>query len=415
MHDRPNIVLVMTDQQRVDSLGCYGNRFVETPRIDRLAAEGVVFDRAFTPFPVCTPARASMWTGVYPHTHGIESNVYGVDNLFAEVGRIRRTVFHDLQDAGYSTAYFGKWHLGEKDPGCFDVWDGFNSRGGHWVDGYQSFQGGTWRPTVQTDRCIEFLKSDKAREKPFVMVQSYYPPHHPYTAPQKFYDPYRGKGVPFPGYYASVSALDHETGRILDALDETGQRDNTIFVYYSDHGDTFKYRPDGEHKFVCHEESIRVPFVVHWPGHYEGGRRIASPVLLHDLTPWLLDEADGRRQERVHGKSLRPLLRGDEGDARDVAYVETITRDNKYHQRCLRTENWKLVLSKDGPHMLYDLDNDPEEVLDIHDTPRADVHDQFLRFPDLSGIKRDLATRLLAEARAVDDPLGIELATAVLA
>ena len=185
MDGRPNIVIVMSDQQRADSLGCYGNGFTATPNLDRLAQGGVVFERAFTPFPVCTPARATMWTGLYPHRHGITWNYYGVDNLFEEVASQKTTVFELLRDAGYLTAYFGKWHLGEKPHPAFDVWDGFNSRGGHWEGGYQSFQGGTWKPAAQTDACIAFLESERARERPFVMVQGYYPPHNPL---------YRGQG-----------------------------------------------------------------------------------------------------------------------------------------------------------------------------------------------------------------------------
>ena len=147
MAERPNILLVCTDQQRMDSLACYGNRFVSSPGTDAMAAAGMAFDSAFTPWPVCTPARGTMWTGVYPHTHGVIDNVYGVDNAFATHARFKETVFERLQAAGYLTAHFGKWHLGENKPPFFDVWEeSFNSRFGHWIDGKLD---GEYRP----DRC----------------------------------------------------------------------------------------------------------------------------------------------------------------------------------------------------------------------------------------------------------------------
>ena len=122
--EKPNIILLMTDQQRWDSLGCNGNKFVSTPNLNRLAAEGANCSNSFTPWPVCTPARATMWTGVYPHQHQVIYNTYNMDNLLKETAHEQRTVFESMQEAGYTTAYFGKWHLGEIDLGMFDVWGG---------------------------------------------------------------------------------------------------------------------------------------------------------------------------------------------------------------------------------------------------------------------------------------------------
>jgi arylsulfatase A len=115
----------MSDQQRLDTLGCYGNKFVETPSLDNVATEGARFANCFTPWPVCTPARASMWTGVYPHAHGVIENVYGSDDALESIALVSGTVFDKLKESGYATAYFGKWHLGEKNPVAFDVWEGF--------------------------------------------------------------------------------------------------------------------------------------------------------------------------------------------------------------------------------------------------------------------------------------------------
>ena len=179
-----NIILIVSDQQRADSIACYGNVFVDTPNLDRLASDGVRFNHFFSTFPVCTPARATMWTGVFAHTHRVIHNRYGIDDVYEYEGNVERTIFETLQERGVTTAYFGKWHLGEKNSGRFDVWQGFNSHGGHWHGGLGS--GDQYKPEWETDRSIEFLKSELAQEKPFVMVQGYYPPHNPYTAPERF-------------------------------------------------------------------------------------------------------------------------------------------------------------------------------------------------------------------------------------
>ncbi|MHB8730756.1 MAG: sulfatase family protein [bacterium] len=411
MAERPNIVLIMSDQQRYDSLACNGNKFVVTPELDRLAEQGARFTKCFTPFPVCTPARASMWTGVYPHAHGVIENVYGIDNAMASVARVTTTVFDILKERGYSTAYFGKWHLGEKNPGAFDVWEGFNSLGGHWIDGVTY---GRYKPDVQTDQCIDFLRSAAKRAQPFIMVQGYYPPHDPFTAPRRFYEPYLGKGVPFPGYYAAVSNIDYNVGRIVRVVDELGLGENTLVMFFSDHGETFLYRPDGEHKFVCHDEAIRVPLIVRWTGHVRPGT-VHDPIVgLEDLMPTLLDFAGAEAPAYLHGQSFRPWLAGASPSWRDSYYVENLTHNNRYPQRCIRTEDWKLILSDGGPHSLYNLRDDPEEELDVFDTPRDDSMKQFAHLPSYRAEIRRLAAQLRAYAVRIQDPLGIRLADAVM-
>jgi len=413
MSDRPNFVLVMPDQQRMDSLGCYGNVFTRTPHVDRLAAAGTRLDSAFCAWPVCTPSRASMWTGAYPSAHGIIDNVYGIDNAFATIGRIRTTLFDGLGEAGYHRAHFGKWHLGEAKPPFFDVWEEcFNSRQGHWVDGKKD---GTYRPDVQTDAMVAFFERQGESRQPFIAVQGYYPPHDPFTAPARFYAPYRGKGVPFAGYYAAVSALDHCTGRIVEALERTGLRRNTIVIYYADHGETFLYRKDGEHKFVCHEEAIRIPFILSCPGLVPEGAVIQEPVSLVDLMPTILDYAGLPASAPAHGRSLRPLLEGRKpADWPDDVYVQNITHGSGTEQRCLRTATKKLIASAAGAHELYDLEDDPEEELDIFTTPRPDPgFERYRHIPDQAPIIADLAKRMRARAEAIGDARGVALAADV--
>ncbi len=412
MSNTPNFVLIFTDQQRADTLACYGNVFTETGGVDRIAAEGARFTHAFTPWPVCTPARASVWTGTYPHKHGVIDNVYDIDNAFQSVSRITRTIFDVLKAGGYHTTHIGKWHLGEKQPPFFDDYIvSFNSRMPHWTGGHE----GEYRPTVQTDRCIDFLRERKDNDQPFICVQGYYPPHNPFTAPKQFYEPYRGKGVPFAGYYAAVSALAEDTGRILDVLDETGLADNTVVIYFSDHGETFRYRQDGEHKFVCHDDSIHVPLLIRWPGWIKPGTVIDQPVSLLDLMPTILEMADLGVPDGLHGRSLLPLLNGNAAGWRDSTYVETITFRRQMEQRCLRTDRWKLIADAGSEHEFYDLDWDPEEEWNVFVTPRSDPVGMFKHVRSYAAEIAAMAKRMRDRATPLADARGVELADMVLA
>lgn len=419
---RPNIILIMTDQQRLDSLGCYGNKFVETPNIDRLAQSGARFDKCFTPWPVCSPARATMWTGVYPHTHGVVENVYNMDDALETVSSLSTTVFDLLrEEKGYTTAYFGKWHLGDKNPGTFDIWEGFNSLGGHWVNGTI---GGDYKPDVQTDQCIQFIKQAKQNKKPFIMVQGYYPPHDPLTAPQPFFEPYRGKGVPFPGYYAAVSNIDYNVGRIIKAFNNQGLREDTLVIFFSDHGDTFKYREEGEHKFVCFDEAIRIPFIVSWPHHIKPGTVLDCMAGLEDLMPTILDLAGCSFPEYLPGRSLCSWFEGKTpSDWRSFYYVENITYHTHRRQRCIRTDKWKLILGdggihavRIGPHSLYNLEDDPEEEIDVFDTSRDDfkLKQMLSHMPGYQQQITKLATLLQDYAHKIGDSFGVRLAGQVL-
>ncbi|MCR8725777.1 sulfatase family protein [Frigidibacter sp. ROC022] len=414
MTDRPNIVLVMTDQQRMDSLTCYGNRFTVTPQTEAMAAGGMCFDTALTPWPVCTPARATAWTGTYPSTHGVIDNLYGVDNAFATHSAVKDTVWDHLQRGGYRTAHFGKWHLGEKQPPFFDHWEeSFNSRQGHWIDGKLN---GDYRPDRATDAATNWIGAQAGADSPFAMILSFYPPHDPYTAPERFYEPYRGRGVPFAGYYAAVSALDHNLGRVRAALREAGLAENTVVIYFSDHGDTFWYRREGEHKFVCTDDSLRIPFIVEGPG-IRPGSRCDLQIGLQDLAPTMLDLAGIERPSQLQGRSLLPLLRGAEpGDWRRGFYVQNITHISAIHQRAWRTHRWKLVVSANGAHEFYDLETDPEEEWNIFLTPRPDPgFERYKHYPDYAREIDALAADMAAKAEEIADGEGSAMIAAMRA
>lgn len=412
MANRPNFVVIVSDQQRWDTLGCNGNSFTHTPHLDAMASRGANFSHAFTPFPVCTPARASMWTGVYPHQHGVIYNRYGIDDVFAYESKVATTMFEIMQGAGYTTAYFGKWHLGERNSGRFDVWSGFNSHGGHWEGGRQSFQGGKYKPETQTEEMIAFLQEDGRTDKPFIAVQSYYPPHNPFTAPLDSYAHYRDKGVPFAGYYAAVTALDSYVGRIRDSLEKSGLAKNTIVVYLSDHGETFNYDETAPHKWVCQDASIRVPFLIEGPG-IDAGIHSDAIIGLEDLMPTVLAAAGIEAPVYLQGANILDLL-NNQAPWRDAYYVEAERRKIRTLQRCVRTADKKLILSWDERHELYDLETDPEEVLNIYDVPRREKQNQYQHFPDQSETIVELAGKMLSRAREIEDFAGVEMASRVL-
>ena len=433
MSDRPNILVILTDQQRSDSLACYGNVFVRSPNLDRLASEGVRFLDAFTPFPLCTPARASLWTGTYPHLHDIMDCVYGIDDAF-ERSPAPTMVFERLSETGYLVGYFGKWHLGDARPARIDHWDATNSEEGHWVDGRE------YIPDSQTRRMLDFLRDLRGERRPFFLVQSYRPPHEPYTAPERDLRLYRGKGIFRPGYYASVTALDRCVGEIMKTLEETGARDETLVIYTSDHGEHFNYRARNN-KSTGHDDSIRVPLIAAWPGRVVSGTVVPGAVGLQDVTPTLLDFAGCEIPDYLHGRSLRSLMEeaGGRGGGRyyvqnteDFRSFETWDRlmsaggypaNSRSHrspdgewdrQRALWTPGAKLILSEHGNHALFDLERDPEEEMNLFGAPRADFFHQYTHFPEQTENTVRLTRMLHEEAQRVGDEWGAALAVSVL-
>jgi len=286
--------------------------------------------------------------------------------------------------------------------------------GGHWVDDVKD---GVYKPDLQTDQMIAFIEAQASEDKPFFAVNGYYPPHDPYTAPKQFYEPYRDQGVPFAGYYAACSALDHNVGRLVDALEAKGLSENTVIVYYSDHGDHFGYRGE-DHEFTCYEDSIKVPMVIHWPGTIAAETSIEAFVGLQDLMPTVLDWGGADIPDHPHGMSMRPLLEGKSTDWRDAHYTENVIRGPFIEQRSIRTHEWKLILTRPvrglrgytAMNELYDLIGDPEEELNIYQTPRQDGHNRFRNVPSQTDVIEPLVRKLRQYAESIDDQLGVDMA-----
>jgi len=362
--DRPNLLLLLTDQQAVSSLGCYGNDRIETPNVDGLAAEGTRFDRAYCAQPVCTPSRSTLLTGRYPHTTGLTENntpLPGEERCLPELA--------DFE--GYATAFMGKWDLGDEifAQHGFEEWigieDGYRdqyTRGGTddrssyaaflEANGFEPDDGDTFsrravadlpepysKPAYLADEAARFIRDH--REQPFVLVVSFLEPHPPYTGPRD--DQYAPADVALPPtvehdgfddqplrvryfraanrrpasewrritarYWGLASLVDTHVGRILTTLSDAGLADRTVTAYTSDHG-TMMGAQGLLNKNVLYEPAIRVPLLLRLPGG-TGGRPVDHPVSHVDLVPTLLDALDRPAPDSLQGHSLLPFLRGD--------------------------------------------------------------------------------------------------------
>ena len=392
---RPSILLIIPDQLRAQALGCMGNPDVRTPNLDRLAAEGVLFRNTLANTPVCCPARANILTGKYAHKNGMIAN----DLRFRES---ETTLAELLTARGYRTGFIGKWHLdgGPRLPGF--VPRGPRRQGFHfWAanecshvpfapvyfrDDPRPIAEHRFEAEVWTDLAIEFLRA--AGTDPFFLVVSMGPPHDPYTAPARFmglYDPARisvrpnwREGVPgagrteIAGYDAAVTAVDEQVGRLLQTIDKSARRDQTIVLVTSDHGDML-----GSHgqrlKRKPWEESIRVPGLLRYPAKVKPGR-VENALLTHvDLAPTLLGLCGLSVPRDMQGTDLSGLVRGSSTQGPKSAYFQIFVpfagdgTPNPW--RGVRTEQHMYARTKEGLWGLYDLANDPYESKDLADEP----------------------------------------------
>jgi choline-sulfatase len=401
---RPNVLVFLTDQQRFDSTGVHGNPLGLTPNLDRMAGTGTHFSHAFTPQPVCAPARAALQTGQYQNRTGVYRNECVLPPDIP-------TLAHHFAAAGYQTGYVGKWHLAGTDdkPVPPELRGGYQ----HWLgadvvefisspfaarlfdaDGADVALPG-YRADAYVDAAIDWLSRE--RTDPFLLFVSLIEPHHnnpddDYPAPPGYAERYAGRWTPgdlaalggttaehLPGYWGMVRRVDEAFGRLLDALAAHDLRDNTVVAFTSDHGCHFKTR-NREYKRSAHDASIRVPLVLDGPG-LRGGRR-DELVSLIDLPPTLLDAAGLPVPDAMQGSSL---LR--ERD-REAVFVQI---SESHVGRAIRTRRWKYSVR--APHadgkadpgaleyvedLLYDLEADPHELTNLAGRPsHAPVAEQL--------------------------------------
>lgn len=458
---RPNVLFILTDDQRWDCLSLNPRSIIATPHLDRLGREGVYFPNHFCTTSLCSPSRASILTGLYAHAHGVLDN-------FTEYPEELPTWPKALRAAGYTTAYIGKYHMGEEND---DVRGGFDyfvtHRGqGKYYDSEFRFHGGPRRvvpgyyTTVVTDMALEWLRRPKGG-KPWALILGHKAAHSFYYPEPKFAHAFDHVNVPYPAsafqiadndawyaqrldtwhgiygplfdyrknwpdrspegvrdfaamtraYWATILSVDESVGRLYDFLRQSGQLDRTLIIFTSDNG-----LLNGEHgmidKRTAHEPSIRVPLVVRYPGLTppDRPRVVQRMTLTVDFAPTILDICGVPPLPRTHGRSWKRLAMGQDDPQWRTSFLYTYNYEKQFpytpNVRAVRTEQWKLIRyphGDGGPDRhkpdLFHLTTDPEEVQNLIDDPRY--------APKVAELEAELR-RLLKETGADPDRMPLD-------
>ena len=420
----PNIVFILVDDLRWDDFGAAGHPFVKTPNIDRIAREGALFRNAFLTDPLCSPSRASFLTGQYPHTHGI------IDNVNRSGASHQLITFPFLlRQSGYTTAFIGKWHMGNDDtrrPG-FDRWVSFKGQGSY-LDPEINDDGKDVKPSgyitdLLTGYAIEFIK--RRHDKPFLVYLAHKAIHpevmqhddgsvnlaqaEHFIPAQRHQSLFIGEKIPrrpsamrpptgkpalerkigdLPalgantatsdeavlGRLRSLMAVEEGVGEILKALKEMDQLDNTVIVFASDNGYFYGEHGLSVERRLAYEESIRMPLLIRYPKAIKGGIVRDEFALNIDLAPTLLELAGVTPPAslRMEGLSLVPLLKGPKTEWRRSFLIEyysdtVFPRVRKMGYKAVRNERWKYIhyFELEGMDELYDLKADPYEMRNI--------------------------------------------------
>ncbi len=428
---RPNVLFILTDDQRADAMGLGGNKHLKTPNMDRIGKEGVHFKNAFCTTSLCSPSRASILSGVYAHAHGVTDN-------FTEYPVNFRSFPMVLQAAGYDTAYFGKWHMGEANdeprPGFnwfvthkgqgkyFDTEFNINGQKREVVKGYYT--------TVVTDMAEEWLERPRDG-KPWCLFVGHKAAHSFYFAEKKYEKAFAHVRVPYPetafmledkpawikdrlhtwhgiygplfdwrktfpddrpeavkdfeamtqAYWSTLLSVDDSVGRLYERLKQRGELDNTIIVFMGDNGIL-----NGEHGMVdkrtMHEASIRIPLVVRYPGLTPPNQPkvVEQQVLTLDMAPSILELCGAPALKGIHGSSWVKLVqRGDSAWRTSWFYHYNYEKQFPYtpNVRGVRTDSWKYIHYPHGDgspdrHMaeLYNIEFDPEERHNLIANPK---------------------------------------------
>jgi len=453
---KPNVVVVLTDDQRADTLSCEGHACLKTPNLDRLAREGTRFKNSFVTTSLCSPSRASLLSGLYAHSHKV------VDN-FTEYPKELQSYPRRLHEAGYETAYIGKWHMGEnsddKRPG-FDFFATHKGQGKYFdtefnVNGKREVLKGYYTVRV-TDLAVDWLK--EKHDKPFLLILGHKAPHGPFEPEEKYktafdnvkieypasskelsdkpdwfkqrlptwhgiHGPLYGFRTKFPddspaavkdfaafyrSYHSVISSVDDSVGRLYAELERQKILDDTIFVFTSDNGFLL-----GEHgmidKRTMHEESIRVPLLVRYPRAISKPVVVDSMVLNVDFAPSILDLCGAKAIDKTHGKSWKQLLTGDTKGWRSSFFYEyNYEQEFPYtpNVRGVRTAEWKYIRYPHGDGKadrhraeLYNLKSDPQELKNlIADPNHADK---------VTELQAEL-TKLMRESDALPDKMPLD-------
>lgn len=385
---RYNVILYFTDQQRADTLGCYGQELDVSPVLDKLAKEGVLFENAFTPQPVCGPARACIQTGRYPTETGCYVNGIGLD--YNEI-----TIAKELNKVGYETAYVGKWHLAsdftkgihyetsyiprERMGGYKDyvVACDTNELCSHGYDGYlydcvnnkrMDFIG--YRADCVTDFAIHYIQN-KNNDKPFFLMLSHLEPHHQndrdrFEGPDGSKERFKDYKVPedllngkyegdwkenYPDYLGACRSLDDNLGKLIRTLKEKGIYEDTVIIFVSDHGCHFRTQ-DGEYKRNFYDSCLRVPLVI-YGGEFKGGIRCEKLVSLINLPATILEIAGVKPPKCMRYPSIQAIMKN-ENLGNTVFYQIS----ESFVGRGIRTAKWKYVVHAPHAQDLGEIDHE---------------------------------------------------------
>lgn len=429
--ERPNVVLVMTDDQGYGDLGCHGNPVLKTPNLDALYEESVrLTDFHVSPF--CTPTRAALMTGHHPGRTGAYRTSAGRTMMHPD----ERTIANFFADSGYATGMVGKWHLGDNAPhrpqdrGFQDVvWHrcgGIGQASDYWGNDYfddtyerngvfEKFEG--YCTDVWFREGMQFIEEN--REDPFFLYLALNAPHGPYFVPEEWAEPYLGRATN-PNFYGMIANIDHNMGLLREKIDSLGLAENTIVIFMTDNGTAAGAKFKGLEseavegynagmrgkKSSIYEGGQLVPFFVHWPaGDLVGGRDIDSLTAHIDVLPTLADLCDVPLPEdyQSDGLTLAPLLQGEAASTDRAHHVVQFhggagarTAPAPFDNSVVMTERWRLVNS--SKQELYEIEKDPaqrDDVSEAHPEVVAELREAYLPFwesiePRLRPVRIDL-------------------------
>ena len=400
---KPNFVFLLVDDLGWGDFGCYGAKFYETPHIDKLAKDGMLFTNAYSACTVCSPSRAAILTGRYPARLHLTDWIAGHKRPFAKlsVPDWKMKIDHErvllpeaLKEAGYATAFFGKWHLmpiGQPDfKEHFPTSHGFdvNVGGREWgqpkgpgryfspfgMPGLDDGEKGDFLTDKLTDAAMKFLEEKKNEQ--FLLYFSYYTVHGPIMSPESLTQKYQEKAKTLenernenmnPKRAGMIEALDQSVGRIVAKLEELGLAEDTVIVLTGDNGGDYDDTTAGlrDRKGFSHEGGVREPLIAKWPGRIEAGSRCDEPVIGMDFYPTFLEMAGlpTKTDECLDGVSIWPLLKdGNSELKREKLYWHYPHYHRTKPYGAIRNGDWKLIeFFEDGELELFNLKMDPFE------------------------------------------------------
>jgi arylsulfatase A-like enzyme len=436
---RPNFLLIVCDQERYDMVGVNGSAMCKTPYIDTLAREGMRFTNVYTPIGICTSARASLLTGLYPHAHGMLNNCHGDDAILTELPAELPTFSQLMADAGYRMGYVGKWHvgreLGPESRGFMDVvsevYNVVTAEGHprvldpisvHFPEEEMIIAGIDPLPIERTeshllaDATIHLLESYAGQEQPFFLRLDFPGPHHAYMPPVPFAGMYDPASIPrwqsfdedlsdkpalqrrmlaqhgvagwswkrwqrvIARYYEFMTFIDQEIGRVIATAKALGLADDTVIVHFADHGDmTGTHGGQFNKGPMMYDDVYHIPFIVRYPRMVSAGSECHAFVRHMDLMATMLEMAGIPIPSDIHARSFVSLLDGSATELLDAIYAEYHGEEwGLFSQRMLRTKDYKLVYNPHAIDELYDLTADPAEITNlIDDTRYASIHKEL--------------------------------------